>query len=62
MGFEKELKALMVKHNVDSIYWSCGECSDTHGIYEEEMVISFNDKTPDIRIDGGCISLSDLDA
>ena len=40
MTLKKELLALMVKHNVDSIGWTCGECSDLHGVYDEEMVIS----------------------
>lgn len=58
--FKKELLALMVKHNVDGISWTCGECSDLHGVYDEEMVISFSDSTPSIRIEGGCITPSDL--
>lgn len=61
MGFKAELRDLMLKHNVDAIYWSCDRgCSDTHGIYDEKMIISFSDDTDQIEIEGGCISLSDL--
>lgn len=59
-AFKKELLDLMIRHNVDAISWTCGDCSDLHGVYDEEMVISFADDTPSIRVDGGCISQSDL--
>ena len=60
MSFKKELHDLMIKHNVDAIYWTCGELSDTQGLYNEQMVIAYADNTPQIEIDGYCISLSDL--
>lgn len=37
----KELKALLEKYNI-TIGFSCGEGSDTHGIYDENMEISCN--------------------
>jgi hypothetical protein len=36
--FRLELKALLKKHNA-FICFSVGECSDTHGLYDEKMVI-----------------------
>ncbi len=36
--FLRELKALMEKYDV-SIGFSVGECSDTHGLYDEKLVI-----------------------
>jgi len=41
--FLKELKELMTKYNV-SIGFSVGECSDTHGLYDEKILI---DHRPD---------------
>ena len=60
MSFTSELKELMIKHRVSSIGWTCGECSDTHGVYDEEMYIDFIDKTPPIRIDGSYIDVQNL--
>lgn len=37
--FRTELKALLAKYNA-SINFSVGSCSDTHGLYEEKMVVS----------------------
>jgi hypothetical protein len=39
--FLQELKALLLKHNA-SISWRCGDASDTHGIYDEQMVIEWH--------------------
>jgi hypothetical protein len=36
--FLKELKDLMVKYKV-SIGFSVGECSDTHGLYNEKILV-----------------------
>jgi hypothetical protein len=37
--FLVELQALLSKYNAD-ISFSVGSCSDTHGLYDEKMVIS----------------------
>lgn len=60
MTFKKELYDLMLKYDVDAIYWSCGDSSDTHGIYDEKMIISTKDDKTIFEIDGGCIYLKDL--
>lgn len=63
--FRAELKALLEKYNA-SINFSVGSCSDTHGLYDEKMVISHR---PDagsfkeidiIEINGWCISPYEL--
>lgn len=36
--FLKELHKLLLKYDA-SIYWTCDDCSDTYGIYDEKMVI-----------------------
>ena len=43
-NFITELKALLEKYNA-SIGWECAECSDTHGIYNEHMVIEYESAT-----------------
>jgi hypothetical protein len=42
-NFLQELKDLMTKYNV-SIGFSVGSCSDTHGLYDEKILI---DHRPD---------------
>jgi hypothetical protein len=37
-SFRAELKALLEKYNA-SINFSVGSCSDTHGLYDEQMII-----------------------
>jgi hypothetical protein len=37
--FRAELRALLEKYNA-SINFSVGSCSDTHGLYDEHMIIS----------------------
>ena len=41
--FKKELKDLLKKYNA-SIGFSCGDCSDTHGLYDEKMIIDIDKK------------------
>lgn len=54
-----ELKDLLKKHNAH-ISFSVGECSDTHGLYDEKMVISI--KNEDIfEIDGYGFSWYDME-
>lgn len=63
--FLAELKSLLEKYNAD-ISFSVGSCSDTHGLYDEKMVIS---RRPDpnswkeidiISVNGWGISSTDL--
>ena len=64
--FLRELADLLEKYNA-SISFSVGSCSDTHGLYDEKMVISIR---PDpkswkeidvLEVDGWAISASDID-
>ena len=58
--FLKDLRSLLKKHNV-SIYFDFGEGSDTHGMYNECIVIS-NDETDEelIRVEGYGMDASDI--
>ena len=61
MTFVEELKELMIKHRVSAIGWTCGDCSDMHGVYDEEMYIDFIDKdTQSIRFNGSYIDTQNL--
>lgn len=66
IDFLTEFKALLTKYNAD-ISFSVGSCSDTHGLYDEKMVISRrlspdNWKEEDIiEVSGWSISASDID-
>lgn len=45
-AFQAELKALLEKYDAQ-IGFSCGEGSDTHGLYDEQIYFSFKlPKTP----------------
>ena len=64
--FRSELKDLLVKYNA-SINFSVGSCSDTHGLYDEKMVVSIR---PDpksfkeidiIEVPGWGISAGDIE-
>jgi hypothetical protein len=62
--FRAELKALLTKYNA-TISFSVGSCSDTHGLYDEKMVISHTVpgtfKDIDIlEVDGWGISAGDI--
>jgi hypothetical protein len=56
--FIRELGALLHKHDV-TISWTCGDGSDTHGIYDERMVFAHN---ADVffSVDGGGVNAHDL--
>lgn len=41
--FLSELKALLKKHNA-SIEFTCSDCSDTHGLYNDQIQICINEK------------------
>lgn len=43
-NFKMELKELLKKYNA-SISFSVGECSDTHGLYDEKMVLTINENS-----------------
>ena len=64
--FLRELADLLEKYNAN-IGFSVGSCSDTHGLYDEKMVISIR---PDpkswkefdiLEVDGWNFSASDID-
>ena len=63
--FLKELGELLAKYNAD-ISFSVGECSDTHGLHDEKMIISRRPdpnswKEIDIKVvDGWTIDSSDF--
>lgn len=40
-NFKRELKELLERYDA-SIEWTCGQCSDLQGVYDEEMVVDFN--------------------
>lgn len=64
--FLRELKALMKKYDV-SIGFSVGSCSDTHGLYDEMLVIdhrikegSFKEETW-LTVDGWWMNSTDIE-
>lgn len=57
-NFRKEFAELLEKYGAD-IFWTCGSCSDTYGIYDEKMVVDIGGYSV-IEVDGGCISVSDV--
>lgn len=57
--FTTELLTLLVKYNA-SIDWVCGPCSDTHGIYDEQMTVTDNKGNELLCIDGGTISAYEI--
>ncbi len=56
--FLKEFKALLEKYDV-SISFSVSACSDTHGLYDEKMVIDHKQETW-LELNGWCISSYEL--
>lgn len=64
--FIKELAALLKKHNA-CISFSVGDCSDTHGLYDEKMVVtrrpdpkSFEEETL-LEVSGWSLAAYDLE-
>lgn len=57
-NFVDELKALLEKYNA-SIVWTCGDCSDLHGVYGERMQVQSKDKIL-LDIEGDCISAYEI--
>jgi len=60
-AFLDALKDIMLEHNVSSIGMDCAPCSDWHGIYDEEMVISFKDHPNVIMCEGIGFTLRDIE-
>lgn len=42
--FLEKLKNLLTEYGA-SIDWTCGPCSDLHGVYDDHLEISIGDKT-----------------
>ena len=60
-NFKVALKKLMAKHNISSISWGCSECSDTHGLSDEHMLIVHKDWRHQERVsDSHSLEQSDL--
>lgn len=57
--FLMKLKFLLTAYNAD-ISWSCGPCSDMHGIYDEKMIISIDNKEVFV-VDNSYITGKDID-
>lgn len=64
--FLAELKALLSKYNA-SINFSVGSCSDTHGLYDEKMVVSIRPNPKSFKeidileVHGWCIDAHEID-
>ena len=58
-GFLKEFKDLLLKYNAD-IGWTCDDCSDTYGLYNDHLYISMLGQK-DIDLFGNSIEYDDLD-
>ncbi len=59
MVLQQELKVLLEKYNA-SIVWTCGESSDMHGIYGEQMVVFDGNGKTLFAVEGGSITAEDL--
>lgn len=57
--FKEELKALLDKYGA-MIYWSCGEGSDTYGIYDSHLMVSFKDSNKKLRGDDDYITSNNI--
>jgi hypothetical protein len=58
--FLTKLAQLLEEYDM-SIFWSCGECSDLHGVYDECMKIYSNKELKSIAtVDGGGIEAKDI--
>lgn len=58
-NFADELKALLEKYNA-SIVWTCGDCSDLHGVYDQRMQVQTK-KEILLDIHGDCISAYEIE-
>lgn len=57
--FLKEFKDLLLKYNAD-IGWTCDDCSDTYGLYDDHLYISMLGQQ-DIELSSNSIDYKDLD-
>ena len=57
--FLKEFKDLLLKYNAD-IRWTCDDCSDTYGLYDDHLYISMLGQK-DIELYSNSIDYNDLD-
>lgn len=57
--FLKEFKDLLLKYNAD-IGWTCADCSDTYGLYDDHLYISMLGQK-DIDLCSNSIDYNDLD-
>ena len=57
-NFRKEFAELLEKYNAH-VVWTCGSCSDTHGIYDEKMLVDIGGRDV-LTVDGACIGASDV--
>ncbi len=57
--FLLELAALLEKYGA-SIGFGCGEGSDTHGLYDERIGVSFGDNTEVVLAEGWCVDSKDI--
>lgn len=57
--FLKEFKDLLLKYNAD-IGWTCDDCSDTYGLYDDHLYISMLGQK-DIDLPSNGIDYNDLD-
>lgn len=58
-NFKKELKALLEKYNA-IIYLDYADCSDTHGMYEVNMVAKIGKNKIQLNSDGYCVDSNDI--
>lgn len=58
--FKKELKALLGKYNA-CIYFSVSGDSDTYALYDEKLIVEFNQNNNKITlVDGWALDKTDL--
>lgn len=57
--FLKEFKDLLLKYNAD-IGWTCDDCSDTYGLYNDHLYISMLGQQ-DIDLLSNSIDFNDLE-
>lgn len=56
--FLKEFKELLLKYNAD-IGWTCDDCSDTYGLYNDHLYISMYGQK-DIDFESNAIDITDI--
>ena len=59
-AFQKDLKALLKKHNA-SIGFGCSDCSDLHGVYDEKIIADIDNGDSFTLADGMWLSPSDIE-